>query len=362
MLLQPGQKISPYGLTMETYGRCYSEQNVFMIEKKPIRIISIIMPMYNVERYVGDAIRSVIAQTWKDFELIVVDDGSTDNSQLVAQLAIGHDPRVRLVSQPNRGLSAARNYGLELVRGNYIYFLDSDDLLTAEALEICMAYIVDLDLDLVTFSGKAFSDMPGALGKFQQYSRPDVLDPINGRDLLLRHYDAGAYSSSVCLYVFSRVLIEAKPIRFDEGYIHEDEGFTPLVYCLSQKSISISKQLFLRRVRENSIMSSGRSYKNTIGWLMAAKKLDDGMKYGVIDLGMGCRHVMRKLQRDLLLSARSTAEKLGMHQQLSRDLKRIFGVGALFSIAPTMAIYAYSSSALFALQSLINHIQFRKRK
>lgn len=316
--------------------------------------------MYNVEKYVGDAIRSVIAQTWDDFELVVVDDGSTDNSLFEAQLAIGQDPRVRLLSQSNKGLGAARNYGLEVARGNYIYFLDSDDLLTPEAIKICMGYIVDLGLDFVTFSGKEFSDLPESVQKFPQYCRPDILSATNGRDLLARHYSSGSYSSSVCLYVFSRSLIEPMRLRFDEGFIHEDEGFTPLLYCLSQKAISLSKQLFLRRIRASSIMSSGRSYKNSIGWLMAAKKLDDGMKYVVLELGVGCPHVMRKLQRDLLCSARFTADNVGMRQQFVHDLKRMFDASTLFTIEPAMAVYAYFSSVLFALNSLRNQFQSRK--
>lgn len=325
-------------------------------------MISIIMPMYNVEKYVGDAIRSVIAQTWKDFELIVIDDGSTDNSQFAARLAIGQDPRVRLISQPNKGLGAARNHGLEMARGSYIYFLDSDDLLTPEALKVCMDQIIGPGLDFVTFSGKTFSDFPDLQAKFPQYSRPNILEPINGRDLLLRHHGSGAYYSSVCLYIFSRSLIEPMRLRFDEGFLHEDEGFTPFVYCLAQKSISLSEKLFLRRVRENSIMSSTRSYKNALGWLMAAKKIDNEIKQTAINLSAEYIRLLRKFQHDLLHSAKSTAETLSMHEQFTHDLKRTFGVGALFSIAPTMAIYAYSSSALFALQSLMNHIQFRKRK
>lgn len=323
-------------------------------------MISIIMPMYNVENYVGDAIRSVIEQTRKDFELIVVDDGSTDNSKSAAQSAIGQDSRVRLISQPNKGLGAARNFGLEMARGDYIYFLDSDDLLEPEALQVCMGYINELGLDLMTFSGRAFSDSAELERKYPQYCRPDILEVVNGRDLLARHYSAGCYSSSVCLYVFARSLIEPMQLRFDEGFIHEDEGFTPLVYGLAQKSISISKQLFLRRVRAGSIMSSGRSYNNTIGWLMAAKKLNGGMQSGAINLDRGYQRVMRKLQRDLLRSARITAENVGMRQESMRDLKRVLGFGALFKIDPALAFKAYFNPILFALGFSGKQIQSHK--
>lgn len=304
-------------------------------------MISIIMPMYNVEKYVGDAIRSVIAQTWEDFELIVINDGSTDNSLHVAQLAIGQDSRAQLVSQPNKGLSAARNYGLEIARGNYIYFLDSDDLLAPEALNVCMDYIANLGLDFITFSGEAFSDLPDLVEKFPQYCRPDILKPMNGQDLLERHYCSGAYSSSVCLYIFSRSLIEATQLRFDVGFLHEDEGFTPLVYGQAKKSISISRQLFLRRVRPYSIMSSGRSYKNTMGWLMAAKKIESGLSHGGIDLRAGYLKTLRNIQRDLLRSAQVTARTVGMNRNFAYDLKSNFKAGALFAIEPFVVFVMY---------------------
>jgi glycosyltransferase involved in cell wall biosynthesis len=116
--------------------------------------VSIIMPAYNVEAYVGDAIRSVLAQTFSDFEVIVVDDGSTDKTaDVVGGLAAG-DTRVRLVRQRNRGLAGARNTALRMARGELFALLDSDDLWEPEFLAEQIAILRDRpDVDVVTGNG-----------------------------------------------------------------------------------------------------------------------------------------------------------------------------------------------------------------
>lgn len=91
-------------------------------------LVSIIMPAYNVDEYIEESIRSIQAQTYPNWELIVVNDGSTDTTQAVVERLASQDSRIRLVTQPNGGVSRARNRGLELARGEYISFLDGDDL------------------------------------------------------------------------------------------------------------------------------------------------------------------------------------------------------------------------------------------
>jgi glycosyltransferase involved in cell wall biosynthesis len=98
--------------------------------------VSVVIPCYNQARYLGEAIQSVLSQGYTHFEVIVVDDGSRDGTEGVASGYAGEDPRVRLVKQENRGLAAARNRGLEEARGEYVVFLDSDDRLLYEALEV----------------------------------------------------------------------------------------------------------------------------------------------------------------------------------------------------------------------------------
>jgi glycosyltransferase involved in cell wall biosynthesis len=118
--------------------------------------VSVIMPAYNVEPYIGEAIRSVLGQTWRDFELIVVDDGATDGTYEAARLAAGEDPRVTILRRPNGGLSAARNTGLRHASAPVMALLDSDDLWTPAFLAQQMARMeADASIDVV--SGNAWN-------------------------------------------------------------------------------------------------------------------------------------------------------------------------------------------------------------
>lgn len=101
--------------------------------------VSVIIPAYNAERFLGDTLRSVLEQTYQDFEIIVVDDGSTDGTQAVVTAVV--DERVHYIHQENRGPAAARNAGLRLARGEYIAFLDADDLWRPERLEACVSFL-----------------------------------------------------------------------------------------------------------------------------------------------------------------------------------------------------------------------------
>ena len=118
--------------------------------------VSVIMPAYNVEPYISAAIRSVLGQTWRDFELIVVDDGATDGTFEAARRAAGGDPRVTILRQTNAGLSAARNTGLRHASAPVIALLDSDDLWTPTFLAHQMARMeADPSIDVV--SGNAWN-------------------------------------------------------------------------------------------------------------------------------------------------------------------------------------------------------------
>src|ERR687897_543812 len=99
-------------------------------------MVSVVIPCYNQADFLSDAIESVLSQSYKDLEIIVVNDGSEDDTEEVASAYVAEDPRVRLITQQNRGLAEARNRGLAEARGEYVVFLDSDDRLVEEALEV----------------------------------------------------------------------------------------------------------------------------------------------------------------------------------------------------------------------------------
>ena len=105
-------------------------------------MISVIIPLYNKEHYIQSTIQSVLQQTYNDFEIIIIDDGSTDNSVKIVQ-SVFHDPRIRLYKQKNGGVSCARNRGIELAKGDYIDFLDADDQWMPNYLEKMIALTIE---------------------------------------------------------------------------------------------------------------------------------------------------------------------------------------------------------------------------
>ena len=113
--------------------------------------ISVILPVYNVEQYIAKSIHSVLNQSYIDFELIVVIDGSKDNSEVIAREFEKTDLRVKVYTKPNGGLSDARNYGLNMATGEFIYFLDSDDWIEPNLLEDNIKILEDKNLDFIVF-------------------------------------------------------------------------------------------------------------------------------------------------------------------------------------------------------------------
>ena len=118
--------------------------------------VSVIIPVYNAEKYLRECLDSVVNQTLKDIEIICIDDGSTDHSRAILMGYEKSDPRITVISQENLGLSAARNCGMRYASGKYIYFLDSDDYIDGEALEILVRLAEENDADSVHFAAKPF--------------------------------------------------------------------------------------------------------------------------------------------------------------------------------------------------------------
>ena len=111
--------------------------------------LSVVIPAYNVGQYVAQCLQSVLSQSFTDFEVIVVNDGSTDNSAEIARSFADADSRVRVVDQPNGGLSAARNTGIDLASGKWLMFVDSDDMLLPDAMSTLLALAHDTESDIV---------------------------------------------------------------------------------------------------------------------------------------------------------------------------------------------------------------------
>jgi glycosyltransferase involved in cell wall biosynthesis len=281
--------------------------------------ISVITPVYNTEEYVKDAILSMINQTIKEIEIIIINDGSTDNSLQVIERLAELDDRIQLYSQKNQGQAVARNFGLSKASGKYIYFMDSDDLLDHEALFSCYEKCEKEHLDFVFFDAEAFEDDKRVCSLFDYYRAKYMEDRLyTGREILNLLLDKGIYNASVCLNLIRHSFVKNIGLRFYPGIIHEDELFTGILYIQAKRIGCIPKAYFKRRVRANSTMTSQYSYRNINGYLKVVSQLIEHMKH---EQTKDIHNVYKKLIRYILDPSIYNAGKLSLAERM--DVFRI---------------------------------------
>lgn len=237
--------------------------------------VSVIIPAYNVELYVESALLSIMNQSLRDIEIIVVNDGSTDGTLDIIEKLSMTDSRIRVISTPNQGLSVARNTGLYSAVGEYVYFFDSDDLLEDRALEICYDKCKLNELDFLFFDADVFSDVNSPiLSKFNYHRSNKYKDLVyRGVEILQKQLDTDGYSSSACLSFMNRSFLLAANLFFYPKIVHEDELFTIMMYLKAERVGLTPHVLFHRRIRENSIMTSSYSMKNAKGCITVCREL-----------------------------------------------------------------------------------------
>ncbi len=195
--------------------------------------VSIIVPVYNAEKYLHKCVDSVLAQGFTDFELLLVDDGSTDRSGAICDGYAASDSRVRVFHKANGGVSSARNTGLDNARGEYIMFVDSGDRLEAEALEFCSGYMGEYDV--VRFSAEEWYDEAGR--KFHSH----IYSESCGRADMLRGIISHGRLLAVWGGVYSAKLFRDNNIRFDTAITFGEDWlvlFRLIKDCASVKTTS----------------------------------------------------------------------------------------------------------------------------
>lgn len=228
------------------------------------KLVSVIIPVYNTEEFVEEAVRSIMCQSLRDIEIIVINDGSTDNTLSIIKRLADEDKRIQIYTQYNQGPSVTRNKGIENAQGEYVYFMDSDDYLEPEALETCYVKCERQVLDFVFFDADILNKEKHKNISLN-YQRKDCSNPelvYKGTDILKLLIDHKAYSPSPCLNFIRREYLTQIKLDFLPGIIHEDQLFTCLLYLQAQRVSSIHKDFFKRRLRDDSIMTRKFSTQN----------------------------------------------------------------------------------------------------
>ena len=215
--------------------------------------ITLVIPIYNVEKYLKECLESVLNQTFIDWEAICVNDGSTDGSAAILEEYASKDNRFIIITQSNAGLSAARNAGMKEAQGDYILFLDSDDWLEPSALQVLVNHCDGEDM--VCFSGRRYVE------ETKSFNTADVLSEktyLSGMD----YYNENALQSRdfafvcVVLRVYKRTFLIDNNLRYKEGIFHEDNLFTPMACYYAKKVQVVNANLYNYRVRINSITTT----------------------------------------------------------------------------------------------------------
>lgn len=227
-------------------------------------LISVIVPVYNVEKYLPACLDSLLAQTYPDFELLCINDGSPDGSQAILEQYAQKDSRVRVFCKENGGVSAARNFGLEQARGTYISFMDADDLVVPQYLERLLEEIKRKDAELMVCGFRSVSDP-----KMEQAQKEPVEKEEPLRCTLDTYQYGGRGSCSQCIHVlYRRELLEA--LRFREDlYIGEDTLFFLQAFLRAGWFVYLPEKLYLYRVREDSSYKKAftmRQYTEVTAW------------------------------------------------------------------------------------------------
>lgn len=245
-------------------------------------VFSIIVPVYNVEKYLEEAIISVLAQSFKDFELIIVNDGSTDGSVAIAERFAKLDTRIQILHKQNGGLSSARNEGIKNATGTYLYFLDSDDSIKSDTLERINGVFKKEAIDIVAFTALPFFEA--------EYLDKNLKSIDDSTNHYARHFlEEGLYSCigyyenctrhnnfvvSACLYFVKRSVVNDLKLQFYEGIIHEDALFTRQLFLKCDKVFFIKEKFYNRRIRINSISTSPVSVHKAYSYLVVAIEIN----------------------------------------------------------------------------------------
>ena len=216
-------------------------------------MISVIVPVYNVEEYLEECLESIRKQTYQNIEVILVNDGSTDGSKEICERYCQQDPRFRLINKENQGLSIARNRGVKESNGEYIMFVDSDDVVKENIVEVLLSYM-KADVDLVE------CNLTQNKEELQKNKPIRVVFEGNSPESIIKCIAFKEVKFCAFTKLYRREIVEKVP--FLEGIIYEDvyTGINYLKYI--RKMVAVDLKGYYYRVRPNSIMTTSFSEKN----------------------------------------------------------------------------------------------------
>lgn len=216
-------------------------------------LVTIIVPVYNSEKYLEQCIQNLLNQTYHNLQIILVNDGSTDRSLDICKRTT--DQRVEVYSKQNGGASSARNVGIAYRKGEYILFVDSDDYLKDNAVEMLVSTAVSNNADCVYYEADNDAENTSIKVKKDGLSHAIQYPTTDGNNLIELILEQKNYHAVPFLY-FAKSSLYDKGLRFEEGIMFEDELFSFELLRSCGKVVCLKQKLYLRNVRSGSVMTS----------------------------------------------------------------------------------------------------------
>lgn len=307
---------------------------------------SVIVPVYNVEKYIKDCIDSILNQSYDNFEVIIVNDGSPDDSQKIIDEYVKKDKRVKSFIKENGGLSDARNYGVKEATGDYILFVDSDDTINKDLL-LELNKVADKDIDIIRFQMLKINDNETIC------DRCDSFKKISGEEAFIKLTKTSLFVTA-CSSAYRLEFWNENKYQYAKGKYHEDFGLTPLVYISAKYVSCIDYEGYNYFLRENSIMTNNDDsklikknedclyhYKYLMDSIKNVNVSNNGIKYykSFISNAMinRCDILEGKILKEYIKELKN--EKVGsnlLDDTISRKLKKL-----VFNLCPNFYVKHY---------------------
>lgn len=266
---------------------------------------SVVIPVYNTKPYLEMCIDSIFAQTQKEIEVIVINDGSTDGSLNELHRIAEKYPKLIVIDQKNQGLSCTRNNGMKLAKGKYVFFCDSDDMLDdIHALEECYESAERQNLDFAMFDAKIYGEIHGI--PVNPYDRSRIIErpyqPMSGEQFI-RDYFGKAYCPSACLVYIRLDFLKDNHISFLPHVYYEDNLFYCRISLTARRVLYIPKEFYKRLCRMESITRSSFDRIHMQSMLIIAKEIDSLECNGIL------KSILHEKAMDILRNAFDSADR-----------------------------------------------------
>lgn len=244
-------------------------------------MVSVIVPVYNTEAYLSLCLQSLMGQTLRDMEFIIIDDGSTDGSGEIMDDFARRDNRFRIIRQANQGLGNARNAGLKVACGKYVAFVDSDDWVIYKAYERLVAEAEKYQTDIL-MAGLVYSYENGKkINPFRLKNITVFQEVLTGRECFLKLSKQHVFNPMVVVYLYRREFINQHYFRF-APVLHEDALWSPVVVCSAVRMKVIDFNFYCYRQHNGSITHS-KNPERYYSLLYVADKLYEYMQHNFIE-------------------------------------------------------------------------------